>query len=343
MIGAPGRIVRLGVESRLLKGNLLGDPHARELPVWLPPEYDEEPERRFPVLFCLAGYMGTGESHLGFRPWGENLPHRLARLQHEGAIGPMLVAFPDAWTRLGGSQYIDSATCGPYMRHLCDELVPLVDGALRTDARRERRGLFGKSSGGFGALVHAMLRPDCWGAVAAHSPDAYFEFCFLSGLPTTLSVVGRAGGVRKFLQAFANRTKHGNDESHAMMHLAMAACFDPQPLHPDGLELPMDLDTGEILAERWDRWLGWDPVRMVHPHREALQRLSLLYLDCGSRDQYHLHFGARQLHARLNSDAVPHVYEEFPDDHSSIDYRFDRSLPLLFDALTKPQRGALRP
>jgi S-formylglutathione hydrolase FrmB len=331
----PGRVVRLQVESHHLRGNRLGDPHVRELPVYLPPGYDDEPDRRYPVGFYLAGYLGIGGSQLNWKPWGETLAQRLDRLLAEGRIGPMIVAMPDCFTRLGGSQYVDSATCGDYAAYLVDELVPLVDERFRTGASRDHRAVWGKSSGGFGAMVHGMLYPETWGAVACHSGDSYFEFCFGTDLPRTCAEIGRHGSVRDFITAFAGKNKRSSAETHAMMQVAMAACFDPQPGHPDGFELPVDLHTGLLRQERWDRWLAWDPVRMIPNHTEALRSLRLLFIDCGTRDQYHLQFGARQMDQALHACGVPHVYEEFADNHSSIDYRMDVSLPRLHAAVAQ--------
>ncbi len=330
----PGRLVRLPVRSELLADNLLGDPVDRELPVYLPPGYDDDPDRRFPVGFYLAGFLGTGHSQLNWKPWAESLPQRLDRLIAEGRIGPMIVAFPDCFTRLGGSQYVDSAVCGPYAKHLVRELVPRLDAEFRTAPSREHRAIFGKSSGGFGAIVHGMLHPETWGAVACHSGDSFFEFCFLTDLPRTLNEIAKHGSVPAFLEAFAEKHKRSAAETHAIMHLAMAACFDPQPDHPDFFELPVDLKTGAIRPDRWDRWLAWDPVRLIPRHADALRSLKLLFIDCGSRDQYHLHYGARQMKAALDRAQVGCEYEEFTDNHSSIDYRMDVSLPRLYEAIS---------
>ena len=327
-----GHVVRLEVRSRHLEGNRLGDPVVRELPVYLPPGYDREPARRFPVAFYLAGFMGIGQSQLNWKPWSEALPQRLDRLQAEGRIGPMIVAFPDCFTRLGGSQYVNSSTSGHYADYLVDELVPRVDAEFRTGASREHRAVFGKSSGGFGAIVHGMLYPEVWGAVACHSGDSYFDFCFGTDLPRTAAEVGRHGSIAGFLAALEGKNKRTSAESHALMQLAMAACFDPQPRLKDGFELPMDLHTGRLKPERWERWLAWDPVRMIPDHVDALRSLRCLFLDCGSRDQYHLQFGGRQMAAALKRCRVRHTYEEFPDNHSSIDYRMDVSLPRLHEA-----------
>ena len=327
-------MVELELDSRCLQGNFLGDPTRRTLPVYLPPGYDESGSRRYPVGFYLAGFLGTGHSQLNWKPWAEGLPARLDRLIGEGQMGPMIVAFPDCFTALGGSQYINSAACGNYDDYLNKELVPLVDSHFRTAAGPEHRAVFGKSSGGFGAIVQGMLHPETWGALACHSGDSYFEFCFLTDLPKTLNEIGKHGGVSQFLSAFFKKKKRSGAETHAIMHLAMAACFDPQPDHPDRFELPVDLETGRLRPSRWERWLAWDPVRMISEHRDALKDMALVFVDCGSRDQYHLQYGARQMRDELMKYGIEHVYDEFPDNHSSIDYRMDVSLPLLSRAVS---------
>jgi len=330
---AAGRVVRLAVTSEVLKDNYLGDPCARELPVYLPPGYDEDTGRRYPVAFYLAGYMGIGASKLQWKGLVPNFSQRLDQLIAAGEIGPMIVAFPDCFTRLGGSQYINSSVTGPYDDHLNQELVPQVDRECRTLVGREHRAVFGKSSGGFGAIVQGMLHPETWGAVACHSGDSYFEFCFLADLPRSLNAIAKAGSVRRFLETYARKEKHSSAASHALMHLAMAACFDPQPGHPDGFEMPVDLHTGRLIPERWERWLAWDPVRMIPAHRAALDSLRALFIDCGTKDQYHLHYGARQMHEVLRAQDIGHRYEEFDDNHSSIDYRIGPSLKVLYPAI----------
>ncbi len=331
---ASGVVVELPIESSLLEGNLLGDPHRRSLPVYLPPGYDDDEARRYPVAHYLAGFLGTGRSKLNWKAWTEDLPARLDRLIGSGAMGPMIVAFPDCFTLLGGSQYVDSSVCGPYASHLVEELVPAVDRAFRTLPSRDHRAVLGKSSGGFGAMVHAMLHPDTWGAAAVHSGDSYFEFCFLTDLPKTVNEVNKAGGLSAFIEKVMKKRKHTGGETHALMHIAMAACFDPDPSLPEGCVLPVDLHTGKLDEARWARWLAWDPVRMIPNYVEALRTMRLLFIDCGFRDQYHLHFGARQMRSALLAAGVDHEYQEFADNHSGIDYRLDESLPRIQQAIS---------
>jgi hypothetical protein len=142
-VGPPGTVVIHEHKSRLLARNPLGDPHVRKVAVWLPPEYERRatggPGRRFPVLYDLVGFMGSGMSHLNWRAFSENLVERVARLRHEGRMGPVILVLPDCYTSLGGNQYVNSAAIGPYADYLIKEIIPLVDGEFRTLAKREHR------------------------------------------------------------------------------------------------------------------------------------------------------------------------------------------------------------
>ena len=187
MIGKEGELHILEHESRVLKDNPLGDPHTRKLHVWVPPQYSSSQGRHFPVLYDLVGYTGSGPSHTGWRSFDENVPERAARLIHEKRMAPAILVFPDCFTSLGGNQYINSSAVGRYADYLTKELIPYVDNNFRTLANRESRACFGKSSGGYGAIVHGMKYARYWGAVADHSGDAHFDVVYRSDWPNTLT------------------------------------------------------------------------------------------------------------------------------------------------------------
>jgi enterochelin esterase family protein len=325
-------VVLLPVRSRALRGNPLGDPSDRELPVYLPPGYDER--RRFPVIFCLAGFTGTGRMLLNDQAWAPGLATRMDALLARGIARPAVLAMPDCFTRLGGSQYLNSTALGPYEDHLVEELVPAVDRVFRTLPAREHRGVVGKSSGGYGALRLAMRRSDLFGAAACHSGDMGFEYCYLPDFPKAVAGLGRHGGIAGFLRAFDRAPRKTGELLAVLNVLAMAAAYSPnRKARPLGFDLPFDEKTGELRGEVWTRWLENDPVRMVEGTADALRSLGLLYLDCGTRDEWNLHLGARMLAQRLREKRVRHVHEEFDDGHLSIPYRYDVSLPLLTRAL----------
>lgn len=340
MLPKPCRVEILPVESAVLRGNPLRDPWRRELPVVLPPGYDPASRRRYPVLWVLAGFFGTGRMALNRNFSSPGLDERVARLVARGAMPPAILALPDCMTALGGSQYLDSPATGRYETHLCEELVPLVDRAFRTIPTKDGRGVLGKSSGGYGALRLAMRRPDLFGAAASHSGDCYFEYCHVRDFPAAVNAIRRAGSVRALVRKARSNEKPSHDESLALMTVAMAACYSPRGRRrPRGgpFDLPFDERTGEIRARVLDRWVRNDPVRMVEDpaHARALRGLRALFLDCGTRDQWALHLGLRVLVERLRRLRIPHVHEEFDDDHLSISYRYDRSLPRLARALER--------
>jgi hypothetical protein len=274
-------------------------------------------------------------------------------------MAPAIIVFPDCFTALGGNQYVNSSAIGRYADHLTQELVPFVDSRFRTLATRAHRGCFGKSSGGYGAIVHGMLHADVWGAVADHSGDSYFDILYASDWPNTLDALAKFaepkrvegpidvtalatpglaeglddGRVARFLADLHGKRKLGGSDGHTVMNVCMAATYDPDPDAPNGFRLPYNLETGERIEARWQRWLANDPIHMVARHAEALRSLRAIYIDCGWADQYHIHYGTRILSQRLAALGIAHTYEEFDDNHSDIDYRMDISLPLLVNAL----------
>jgi len=360
-----GTVVVLEHTSKILADNPLGDPHVRKLAVWLPAQYDQGAEghrgRRFPVLYDLVGFTGSGLAHVGWKPFGDNVPERVARLVHARRMGPTIMVFPDCFTSLGGNQYVNSSAIGRYADYLTREIIPLVDREFRTLAAREHRGCFGKSSGGYGAIVHGMKYAKYWGAIADHSGDAYFDFVYCHDWPNTLNELARYrapqrregpcdvlhdvaarpgladglddGRVKRFLDAVWHKEKLSPAEGHAIMNVCMAATYDPDPAAPLGFRLPYHLETGERLEARWKNWRRHDPIHLVATHRDNLASLRGIYIDCGWRDQYHIHYGTRILSLRLAEAGIGHTYEEYDDNHSDVDYRMDVSLPFLYRAL----------
>ena len=357
-----GTVVVLEHVSKILQGNALGDPYVRKLAVWLPSQYDQGATRgrgrRFPVFVDMAGFMGSGLSHVAWKNFSENIPERAARLVHDRRMAPAIIVFPDCFTALGGNQYVNSSAIGRYADYLTREIVPFVDREFRTLAAREHRGCFGKSSGGYGAIIHGMKYSSTWGAIADHSGDAYFDFLYWHDWPNTLNELAKHrarkfqagrydvtrmekgaarglddGRVRRFLDAVWSKTKMSLAEGHAIMNLCMAATYDPDPKAPNGFRLPFNLETGEVIPQRWKAWQQHDPINLITRYRDNLRSLRGIYIDCGWRDQYHIHYGTRILSKRLRAAGIAHTYEEFDDTHSDIDYRLDVSLPFLSRAL----------
>jgi S-formylglutathione hydrolase FrmB len=329
-----GNVQVIEFESEVLRGNPAGDPAVRRIPVWTPPSYAQDADRRYPVLYVLSGFTGRGRMLLNDNAWSPSLDDRLDRLVSSGRCGEMIVVMPDCLTRFGGSQYLNSAATGRYADHLAGELVGWVDANFRTRATRDARGIAGKSSGGFGAITMGLERPDVFGAVACHSGDMYFEFCYGPDLPKTCSVLQEAGGVRAFLEKFEAKPQKGKDDFLALNILAMAACYSPDPAAELGIALPFDLGTSALRPDVWERWRGHDPLLRIERCADALRSLRLLYLDCGTKDEFHLHHGARRFVRELGRLGIAHHYEEFDDAHMNVSYRYDTSLPLLAKALS---------
>lgn len=329
-----GRVTFLEHHSKLLAGNPLDDPTRRRHPVYLPAGYDTQEDRHYPVLWCLAAYTNAGPGQVNWRNHGENLPQRLDRLIANGDMPPVIVVFPDCYTSLGGNQYVNSPAIGPYADYLIDELIPAVDRAFRTIPAPAARAVFGKSSGGFGALHLSLSHPGHWKAAASHAGDAGFDRVYLRDFPLAASVLaGFDGNHEAFVRAFWRDKRPSGSHFHTLMTLCLAASYSPEPDAPLGLRLPFDLETCQLDEAVWRRWLAFDPARRVAGEAEALAELSGLWIDAGNRDQYFIQFGTRQMHRALSDAGISHHFEEFDGTHSGIDWRYDHSLPWLVQRL----------
>ncbi len=227
---------------------------------------------------------------------------------------------PDAWTAYGGSQFLNSPGTGEYMTYLCDELVPWVDERFSTLAAPEGRAVQGKSSGGYGSLVLAMLRPDVWGGLGDVSGDAAFEFCYLPGLPATWATLREHGSIEAFWAHVLEAEKLGEADFHTINTIGMAAAYSA---NPDGsLELPIDPEDGSLREDVWARWLEWDPVRMLPDRLDALRGLRAISLECGLQDEYALYVGTAMLHRGLEAAGIDHRFELFEGTHGGIRHRY---------------------
>lgn len=332
-----GRLVEITIDSTALAANRLGDPSQRSVAVYLPPGYDEQDPLGFPMFVGLAAFGGSGFKLLNWESFGENLLQRIDRLIGEGEMGPVVLVLPDGFTRLGGNQWIDSPVLGQWESFVLDELVPTIESQFRVRPGPSHRAVFGHSSGGYAALIHALKHGEHWGAAASHSGDVGFELIYGRELPATLATLAATGGdPQAFLDKLWAGDRIGGHQFNTLMMLAMAASYAPEEGAPYGIRLPVDPDTCARDSRRWARWLAHDPLELVDlPQcRESLQRLRGLYLDCGARDEYFSHFGSRALVRKLVDAGINHVYQEFDGGHSNVSYRLDVSLPFLYRALS---------
>jgi S-formylglutathione hydrolase FrmB len=333
-----GRFSHDVIDSALLRDNPLGDPHERPVAVYLPPGYDEDSGRRYPVVYVIQGYTGHVGMWFNRTPFRRPFPELADDVFAGGGTPPAILVYVDAWTAFGGSQFLDSPATGRYHSYLCDEVVPWVDGRYRTLADRAHRAVMGKSSGGYGAMVTPMLRPDLFSALATHAGDALFEVCYPGDFPRIARVLrdSYGGDFAAFFADHASRV-HGTKDSDMdlLETYGYAAAYSG---NEDGtVSLPFD-DTGALVPEVWARWLEWDPVRMAAQpqHAETLRNLTAVWIDAGRADEYYLDLGATAFRRALTEAGVPDDrvhFELFEGRHGGIEYRYPLSLAWLCERI----------
>jgi Putative esterase len=332
-----GRIDEHAVTSVALQGNPLGDPHVRPIWVYVPPGYDDAPGRRYPSVYVLQGFTGHLAMWRNRTPFRQPFPETADAAIAAGACPPVIVVYVDAWTALGGSQFVDSPGTGRYHTYLCDEVVPWVDTRYRTLAAPAHRGVSGKSSGGYGAMVSALWRPDLFGALATHAGDAQFELCYPDSFPKVVRYLRDEyrGSYDRFWDDLRSRVPMSRESDAELIETwAYAAAYSAEP---DGsVLLPFDTATGARVPDVWDRWLARDPVRIAAARPEVARELRAVWIDAGTRDEWYLDLGATAFRDALLDAGLPGermCFELFPAAHGGIDYRYPLALAWLAERL----------
>ncbi len=333
-----GVLDQLVVESEVLADNPLGDPARRPLYVYRSPGVTTGSDAgAVASIYVLQGYGGQVDSWLARSSFEPTAVERLDAMFARGDCPEAIVVFVDAWTSLGGSQFINSTSTGRYMDYLCDEVVPFVDQRYATRADRAHRGVSGKSSGGYGAMVTSMLRPDVFGAFASHAGDSLFECCYLPEFPRVARALRDhyGGSFAVLREAIANALAFDwNKFGGPLSTYAMAAAYSPDPDHAGEVLLPFEISTGRLVEDVWNRWLQWDPVRMAPLHAAALASMRRIYLDAGTSDEFFLDLGAQAFSAELDKLGIEHSLELFDGGHGGTSYRYPLALRELVASLT---------
>ena len=331
-----GRLDEHVIESEALRDNRLGDPHHRPLWVYTPPGYEGGTDR-YPAVYTLTGFTG----HVAM--WRNRMPFRQPFIETadatlaSGKCPPVIVVYVDAWTALGGSQFVDSPGIGRYHTYLCEDVVGWVDRHYRTLADPAHRAVMGKSSGGYGAMVTALWRPDLFGALATHAGDALWEVCYLPFFPSLVrSLRDEYGGsYDRFWADFRSRVPLSKESDGELVEMyAYAAAYSADG---DGtVRLPFDTATAAPVPEVWERWLAYDPVRIACARPEAARDLRAVWIDAGTRDEWYLDLGATAFRDALLDAGLPGErmrFELFPGAHGGIDYRYPLALAWLAERL----------
>jgi hypothetical protein len=330
-----GILDRLVIESDALADNPLGDPERRPLYVYRPPGVELDHPRPLPSVYVIQGFTGQLDAWLNRTPFERNMIERLDLMFAAAECPDALIVFVDAWTSYGGSQFLNSSGTGDYLDYLADDVVPFVDERYPTAASRDHRGIAGKSSGGYGAMVVPMLRPDVFGALASHAGDALFEACYLAEFPRYARTLrDDFEGSWELLFERMREADHFDYKRFGPFEAyGYAAAYSPDPDRPGRALLPFDAH-GRLLDDVWAQWLAWDPVRMAPQHADALRSLRRVYLDAGRSDEYFLDLGAQAFAAELDKLGVQHTLELFDGKHGGLTYRYPGAIRELVLALT---------
>ena len=298
-----GKIIQEIIKLPSLEGNLLGDSPSREVHIYLPPSYDKDPDRRYPVIFLLHGYTANHQAWTRGDSPDKNILLSMNSWMKEKKVEEMILVMPNSYNKLRGSFYTNSETTGNWADAIAKDLVKYIDDTYRTLKQPESRGLAGHSMGGFGAIVIGMLYPEVFSCIAGMAGVYNYERLF-QGIQSYNSPMP------KDMQEF----KASGFFVQAM--IAICAAFAPNPDRPP-FYCDFPFTPGENKSNQTnDRFFQYQITSMAEKHLETLMSRREFFIDCGTEDWLCI-TDARGFHEKLNQLNVRHTYQEFAGDHNS--------------------------
>jgi pimeloyl-ACP methyl ester carboxylesterase len=304
------KVIEDKISAKSLIGNPLGDEHERKLII-----IENRVTSKTPILIGLPGFFGSGNNFLNKSYTSFDFTDLLGKLHEEYGF---IIVLPDTMTKFGGNQFVDSTAVGNYKSFIAKDLVSYI-GELY--GNRDIY-LFGKSSGGFGAISITMDYPDIFHGFIDISGDSYFPYCYMPDFATAyLEINGETP--EAFIEKYQQEFIHTQNELTAYNVLAMAASYSPEGKK---IRLPFSIDTGEIIPEIWDRWLEFDPVNRIRNEIEKLRGKKII-LQTGIKDEYKINIGMNMLHKIMEKNGTNHYYKEYPSGHFNTNYFYTDSFP----------------
>ncbi|MGD1887157.1 MAG: alpha/beta hydrolase [Cohaesibacteraceae bacterium] len=302
-------MIEVQVPAPSLTGNLLGTPDVQDAAIYLPPSYDEETDRHFPVLVLLHGIFDD------YGVWLENydVPAMLDRLEAADAIPELIAVMPNGGNQNGGGFYRNSPVSGDWADYIADDVLDFVDANFRTLNDEGNRAVIGHSMGGYGALNLAMTRPGLFSTVWSMSPcclAALDDLRFGNDAWKRAAAVSSTDDVQQLFDT---------NDFFPIAFLGLITAFSPgvdaAPIYGD---FPFDVVRGEVVLvdAAYDRFLDAFPIRQVRQARENLRSLRGLGLDVGLGEQFlHIPTGTLSLSQRLGEERIAHRLEVYDGDH----------------------------
>src|SRR5579862_3420695 len=293
----PVAVEQIKVHGKALEGNLEGDAVDRDVFVFLPPSYQKDKHRRYPVVYALHGYS------IGAEQWTHEIhvPQTIEAAFAQGA-NEMIVVLPDSKTVHNGSMYSSSVTTGDFEQFVAHDLVAYVDAHYRTIPNRLSRGLVGHSMGGYGAARIGMKHADVFGSLYIMSP------CCLSPRPPLNPEL------EKSLEAVKTPADSASLPFFARATLASAAAWSPNPKNPP-LYLDLATKEGAPQPEVLAKWAANAPLAFMDQYIGSLRQYRAISIDVGDQDG--LRVDTTKLHEALDKYGITNSFEVYSGTHTS--------------------------
>jgi S-formylglutathione hydrolase FrmB len=295
----PVTVEHIKIHGKSLEGNLERDAVDRDVIVFLPPSYEKDKHRRYPVVYALHGYS------IGAEQWTHEIhvPQTIEGAFAQGAK-ELIVVVPDSKTVHNGSMYSSSVTTGDFEQFIAHDVVGYIDAHYRTIPNRMSRGLAGHSMGGYGATRIGMKHPDVFGSLYIMSPCCLSPRAAVSANPEN----------ERALEAVKTPEDSAKLPFMLRVQFASAAAWSPDPKSPP-LYLDLPSKDGIVQPDVLAKWAANAPLAFIDQYIENLRQYRAISIDVGDQDGLRTDTG--KLHDVLDKYGIANGFEIYRGTHTS--------------------------
>lgn len=313
---------RIHIHAESLKNNFLKDSVEREVII-----LERKVNASTPVLIGLPAYFGNHEGFLHTSYTHHSFIKTLELIIEDNPDISFIMVIPDTMTSYFGNQYLNSPAVGNYEDFISKDIIKFVSKRYG----RRRIGLFGKSSGGFGAYNILVNNHENFDGFIDVSGDSGFEYCYMKDIPEAIKQV-KSYGLKGFISRFKNAPNPSRSELSAMNMIAMSAFYSPEISTDLRFELPFDTIDFNFSQRVWEKWIEHDPLRTIENNLANLKGKTIIF-QVGKYDEFSMNIGMSGLSKILKRNKISHEFIEYDAGHLGTDYFYRDSIPKLLKGL----------
>jgi S-formylglutathione hydrolase len=299
-----GKMILESISAPSIEKNLIGEPSSQPIAVYLPPSYEKETQKRYPVVYFLPGYEDTIAAYTKGYINSYFFESSMNSVVTQGRAKEMIVVIVNGFNLLEGCFFYNSPVTGNWEDFVVKDVVNYIDKTYRTIQNSNSRAITGLSMGGFGALHLSMRHPSVFSVAEGEvsglaAPDGMMKTSLFNDNSIIKKVISIIAELNSLSKEDAHKkyidTIYYYRKTHAWLTLfsfAYGSAFAPDTNikapyfnYPYTLDKNNNLVVDSVIFKTWEKGFGNLKDKVVM-YKDSLLILKGYGFDYGTSDYF---------------------------------------------------------